>query len=237
MSSYSHYSFLRCGGLLVFILVFSLAGCVDTGVQNIPEKTNFTSMLNIVNVAKDEGNAAVTFDGQSFGTISFGSDMPAGSYTQMPAGTRKMIVNFTSGKKDTILQPLPTDSKARIFILNVDSLTRNYTYLHERYTYEIAGQDGKALVRFFHASPDAGDGKILMSVTGGVQDSVMVSTLVFGKSSPGYFSLTAGSTYNFKLIFGTDTLKVTPSLSAKKRYTHLVYDVKASLQQKLLTDD
>ncbi|MDI6767691.1 MAG: hypothetical protein QME52_12790 [Bacteroidota bacterium] len=235
MSSY-YYSYLRIVGLLLLILILSFTGCVDTGVQNIPEKINFTSMLNIVNTAKDEGNAVVTFDGQSFGTVAFGYDFPAGSYTQMPAGTRKMIVNFASGKKDTIMQPLPTDSKARIFILKVDAATI-YAYLHERYTYEIAGQDGKALVRFFHASPDAGDGKILMSVTGGVQDSVMVSTLVFGKSSPGYFSLTAGSTYNFKLIFGTDTLKVTPVLSAKKRYTHLVYDVKASLKQKLLTDD
>jgi len=237
MSSYYYYSYLRIVGLLLLILILSFTGCVDTGVQNIPENINFTSMLNIVNTAKDEGNAVVTFDGQSFGTVAFGSDFPAGSYTQMPAGTRKMIVNFASGKKDTIIQPLPTDSKARIFILKVDAVTRNYTYIHERYTYEIAGQDGKALLRFFHASPDAGNGKILMSVTGGVQDSVLVSTLVFGKSSPGYFSLTAGTTYNFKLIFGTDTLKVTPALSAKRRYTHLVYDVKASLQQKLLTDD
>ena len=49
--------------LSVWLVVF-IGGCVDIGVQTIPDSVNYSSQINVVNLIAGPEAATITIDGQ-----------------------------------------------------------------------------------------------------------------------------------------------------------------------------
>ncbi len=224
----------------VILILFS--GCVDTGVQSIPDSIIYYSQLKFTNLVAGAGTATFTLNGQSIGSADFGQEAP-GSFMQVQAGNKTLDVGFTSAATQQYKFSADTDYKIRIFLIGTaasNDLMKN----NQRYIWQTKDSpNGAALfppdtgqVDLFNGSPDAELSSI--KITGGGLDSTFTfdSPLALGDNT-GYMLLKAGS-YAFDVTYN-DSLHSTFNydVAAKGRYTAVVYDVTGSVKNAVFVDD
>ena len=228
--------------LSICTVVF-IAGCVDTSVQSIPPSIDYSSQIKVVNLVSGGGTATLTLNGQSLGTVDFGSEVPGSqsAFLTIPSGNKILIAGFTS-VTDTFRFAAATDYKIRIFLVGTagsNNLVSNY----QRYIWQTPGSaNGSALfpadtgqVAFFNGSPDA----LLNSVTFNGADTTTLefdSPLALG-DGVSYTKLKSGS-YTFDVLYN-DSLHVTfnYTLDSKGRYTAVIYDAATSIKNAVFIDD
>lgn len=218
-------------------LTFAVWSCVDVNNTNI-SVVDYKTQANFVNLAIGLGTAEVRLDGQSIGSADFAGEIPGSSqYVAVSSGSRVLRIKYSGGTApaDTVTFTFATDLKGRVF-MNGDVTARSYVFASERAIYQASGLSDTVLLRTFHASPDVGN--ISIVATSGGKDSTIISGLAYAKGS-GYFKFPATSSYTFTVISGTDTLfkNISFAVAAGKRYTAAIYDIRASIKQKLFTDD
>lgn len=248
----------------VSLLAF-IVGCVDTSVQPIPKSIDYRSQISVVNLTVGTGTATVNVYGAKpsvagdgsladnidyssailTGSLTLGSVAPA-TYQDVPAGAKAIIVTYTSAAKDTFKLTTDTDYKMRLFIVGDNSAGgRTLVKSAERTIFQAPGSsggaslfpDGYGWVKFFNGSPDVGTvGDVV--VKGGKLDTTFAFNAGFAKGSD-YLKLASGTAYTFTVRSDAkDTLTTFSQTPASKgRYTTVIYDVKASLKNKVLTDD
>ncbi len=250
----------------VSLLAF-VVGCVDTAVQPIPTSIDYRSQISVVNLTVGTGTAAVSVYGAKAGVVNgdslvnnidyssallsgsltLGAIAPTAAYQDVPAGSKAIVVSYTSAAKDTFKLTTDTDYKMRLFIIGDNSAGgRSVVKSTERYIFQTPGSssgaklfpDGYGWVRFFNGSPDVGTvGDVV--VKGGKLDTTFSVSAGFGKGSASYLKLASGTAYSFTVRSSAkDTLTTFSQTPASKgRYTAIIYDAKASLKNKVLTDD
>lgn len=222
-------------------IVFNV-GCVDVSVQPIPNSINYSSQIKVVNLVSGAGTATLTLNGQSLGTVDFGSEVPGSqsAFLTVPAGSKTLSASFTNAASKNFQFAATTDYKMRIFLIGT-AASNDLVSNSQRYIWQTKDSDnGKALfppdtgqVAFFNGSPDA----ILDSVTiNGTTPIGFESPLAIGKGT-GYIKLKSGS-YTFDILYN-DTLHVTfnYNLESKGRYTAVIYDAAASIKNAVFIDD
>ncbi len=224
--------------LLSLLLIFVLISCVDISTTNVPV-VDYKTQANFVNLAIGLGTADVQVDGQPIGSAAFAGEVPAAAqYATISSGSRVLRFKYSGGTApaDTVRMAFNTDQKGRVFMVGDATAPRSYVFVSERATYETPGVPDNVLLRAFHASPDVGSVDIIART--GAKDSTIVTGLAYSKAS-GYFQFRAATSYTFTVISGMDTLfkNISFSVSAGKRYTAAIYDKRASIKQKLFTDD
>lgn len=225
-----------------FISALLIAGCVDTSVNPIPPSIDYQSQVKVVNLVSGAGPATLTLNGQSLGTVDFGSEIPGSgsAFLTVGAGDKTLATTFTSATSQTYKFALVTDYKYRVFLVGTDS-SNNAVRMAQRYIWQTKdSENGKALfpegigqVAFFNGSPDA----VISSVTMTGPDTLVVTqSLALGKSTT-YSKLKAGD-YAFDVLYNTDQhLTFNYTLGAKGRYTAVIYDAAASIKNAVLVDD
>ena len=78
--------------------VVFIAGCVDTDVNPIPPSIDYQSQMKVVNLVQGAGTATLTLNGQSLGTVDFGSETPGSSsaFLTIPSGSKTVAASFAS---------------------------------------------------------------------------------------------------------------------------------------------
>jgi len=104
---------------IVIGIILYLAGCVDTGVENIPQNINFNSQVRFVNQVPG-ANATISIDGGSVGTVQSGA---TSSYTQAPSGSRNIIASYSSGPN--VEGPIFLETDYKITVSIVEDSTGN----------------------------------------------------------------------------------------------------------------
>ncbi len=227
-------------------LAFFIVGCVDTSVQPIPSSFNFRSEVALVNFAEGVGAADFsmsTANGEtiSFGTLGFGEASSA--FLDVPAGSKTLKFNSESYKFNTEI-----DKKIRLFVVGT-SADRKVVKFTQRYTFQTADDpsnnflypENMAGIALANGSSDAVVTKI-HAVSSDVDTMISLPSPLELGDIASYRYLKAG-TYTLEIIAegsAGDTVITsfqTPSLSSKGRYTAAIYDVKASLKNKVFTDD
>jgi hypothetical protein len=239
-------------------LILFLAGCVDTGVDNIPTSINYNSQVKIVNLASGVGTATVTMKDASggsisFGQISFGSDAPAEgqSYQTIPAGNKTLSISYSSGGASSLLLTTESNYKMRIFLIADTSNVKSLIKRTERYIWQTKSSatdkylypTDTAEVAFFNASPDFTvdtvdvNGKIVVFSNGDttVFSNLAAKALGLGDAM-GYAKIKAGN-YTFNFISNGIKATFSATLSSQGRYTIVIYDKASSLKGKAFTDD
>ena len=153
----------------IFVVVF-IAGCVDTSVQSIPSSIDYSSQIKIVNLVSGAGTATLTLNGQSLGTVDFGSEIPGSqvAFLTIPAGNKTLVASFASADTNDFQFAAATDFKLRAFLVGTAASIELFTQ-YQRYIWQTPGSaNGSALfpadtgwVAFFNGSPDA----VINSVT------------------------------------------------------------------------
>ncbi len=228
-------------------IVLYLTGCVDTSVQPIPDHFDFRSQVNIVNVAEGVSQAEVSLvskDGStvSFGNIAFGAESPAGSFTEVAAGSKTMIFKHSGGTEEFKITA-DTDRKIRYFVFGPAGERDVFNFV-QRYTFQTKGSPNSekffpkdsCQIAFFNGSSDATiDGFI--AVASGIDTTVAFpKTIGMGKGAA--YSQIKAADYRFYVISGSDTLTTfTAKLDQQKRYTAVIYDATANIKSKVFTDD
>jgi len=228
----------------IWTVVF-IAGCVDVSVQPIPNSVNYSSQIKVVNLVSGAGTATLTLNGQSLGSVDFGSEVPGPQLTflTIPAGSKTLSASFTSAASKDFQFAATTDYKIRIFLVGTAASNDLVTHT-QRYIWQTKDSDnGKALfppdtgqVTFFNGSPDA----VLKSVT--INNATDTTTITFdsplemGDGAP-YIMLKSGS-YSFNVLYN-DSLHTTfdYTLGAKDRYTAVIYDAASSIKNTVFVDD
>ena len=236
--------------LSVWFVVF-IGGCVDVGVQTIPDTINYSSQLKFVNLIVGAETATLTLDGQSLGTVNLGGEAPSSSgFMQIPSGNKVLNISYNdanAGIDTSFIARFTaiTDYRIRIFLIGT-SASNELMLNAQRYIWQTKdSENGRALfpadtgqVAFFNGSPDA----VLtgVDITGGTLDTTLTiefeSPLEMGGMMP-YMNLHSGS-YSFSISYG-DSSSTTFSydLQSKGRYTVVTYDMEASLKNTVLVDD
>jgi hypothetical protein len=213
-------------------------------VESIPNSITYYSQIKFTNLVSGASAATLTLNGQSVGSVNFGSETPdpQSAFLTTTSGSKSLLVDF--GSLDTIHQfAATTEYKIRVFLVGTTG-SNELIANSQRYIWQTKDSDhGKALfpadtgqVALFNGSPDA----VLNSVTfNGTSDTTTVefdSPLAMGEGV-GYTKLKSGS-YTIDVLYN-DTLHVTfnSTLAAKGRYTAVLYDAAASLKNAVFIDD
>src|SRR3970282_2928283 len=79
----------------IWTVVF-IAGCVDVSVQPIPYSVNYSSQIKVVNLVSGAGTATLTLNGQSLGSVDFGSEVPGPQlvFSSISGCTYSLVVTF-----------------------------------------------------------------------------------------------------------------------------------------------
>ncbi len=228
-------------------LVFLMVGCVDTSVQPIPSKIDYRSQVKIVNLAPDISTADFTLVTHakktiSFGTIAYG-DESAGDYKDIPAGSKQLQFN-----SETLKLTTEVDRRMRLFVVGATAADRDVIKMDDRYIFQKKDDPGSkmlyrpdtAAVAFANGSPGLAITKI-NAVSADV-DTTLAIALGYG-SVANHQYLKAGD-YTINIISnnkaGNGDSVVTSfqaGLTAKGRFTAVIYGNKTSLQNKVFTDD
>lgn len=232
--------------MLSVCLVVFIGGCVDIGVQTIPDSVNYNSQVKFVNLIVGAGTATLTLDGQSLGTVDFGGEAPSSSgFLQIPSGNRILNISYNdaiAGIDTTYASRFSagTDYRIRIFLVGTSASNELFSN-YQRYIWQTKDSDhGRALfpadtgqVAFFNGSPDA----VLSGVAIMSTDTLEVEfALEMGDSQP-YMSLPAGS-YTFDISYGDGShTTFTYDVQARSRYTVVTYDMEANIKTAVLVDD
>lgn len=230
--------------LLLVFLYFTTAffvGCVDTSVNPIPDRIDYSSQMKVVNLATGAGSATLTLDGQSLGSVSFGGEIPgSGSgFLTIPSGSRNLAVSFDNGQSKTFRFSATTEYKFRAFLIGA-STNPSLVIVNQRYTWQSKdSENGQPLfpadtawVSVFNGSPDI----TVNSIEIGTELTEFDAPVETGKSS-GYVKNAAG-TYNIVITYNdTQTLTFNHSLNSKSRYTIVLYDEAAQIKYAVLLDD
>jgi hypothetical protein len=227
----------------VFLIVISFGlGCVDVDKQLIGP-VDYRSEARFVNLAVPFGSVTLRVDDTQFGTAAVAATLPASGYTSVPSGRRIIYASY-SAASDTVPLPIPTEWKGSVLIYAPDAATREYLWVGERYTFETPTiADNEVQIRVVNVCPDGGTLAVSATVTAAGVDTVLVSELPVTAATPyaALPSIAGGFPYVFYAYSATDTLvralNLSSQLSAKKRYTAVIYDVQASVKTVLLTDD
>lgn len=224
-----------------FISALLIAGCVDTSVNPLPDKIEYSSQMKVVNLVSGADQATLTLNGQSLGSAALGSEVPGSGtdFLTVLSGSKTLISNFSSASIDTFKFAAATERKFRVFLVG-DVTDNSAVIMTQRYVWQTKdSQEGTALfpdgsgwIAFFNGSPDA----VLNSVTIDGTATTFTGGLAMGKGK-GYIKLAAG-THDFVLYYNNNqTLTFTYNLASKGRYTAVVYDVAASIKNAVLVDD
>jgi hypothetical protein len=223
----------------IFVVVF-ITGCVDTSVQSIPSSIDYSSQIKIVNLVSGAGTATVTLNGQSLGTVDFGSEIPGSqvAFLTIPAGNKTLNAVFATDTSDYLFAAA-TDYKLRVFLVGTSASNELFTQ-YQRYIWQTPGSaNGSALfpadtgqVAFFNGSPDA----VINGVTIGDTSITFDSPLAMGDGTS-YHKLKTGS-FAVDVLYN-DSLHVTfnYTLESKGRYTVAIYDAAASIKNAVFVDD
>jgi hypothetical protein len=175
-------------------------------------------------------------------TLNLGA---ADAYRSIPAGTKAIIATYTGfpAEKDTFSLTTETDYKMRIYLVGDGTATGiEAQKAAERYIGQTPNSSqgasifpaGFGWIRLINGSAD--DTVTTIKIKGGSVDSTITATVLY-KGGTKYHQFAPG-TYTLSFWNGSDSLaSVTKSLASKGRYTALIYDLKASLKTKVLTDD
>ena len=235
--------------LLGMALAVSIVGCVDTSVQPIPSTIDYRSHVKLVNFADGVSSADFTMenaDGStiSFGAIAFGNeDAKSSSFNDIPAGSKTLLFGTESLKLTT-----DVDQQIRLFILG-PAADRTYTKVTQRYIFQTQDDPSNSAmyrpdtagISIFNGSIDAVIDEI-HAVSTDAEGNIVVDTtfsdlgLELGAGTA-YKYLKAGN-YNISVLSGSDIIStIQVNTESKKRYTAAIYDVLASLKNKVFTDD
>lgn len=225
-----------------FISALLIAGCVDTSVNPLPDKIEYSSQMKVVNLVSGADQATLTLNGQSLGSAALGSEVPGSGtdFLTVLSGSKTLISNFSSASIDTFKFAAATERKFRVFLVG-DVTDNSAVIMTQRYVWQTKdSQEGTALfpdgsgwVAFFNGSPNA----VLNSVTIDSTKTTFTGGLAMGKAK-GYIKLAAGS-HDFELNYDNNkTLTFTQNIASKGRYTAVVYNpVADSLTTVVLVDD
>ena len=231
----------------IFVVVF-ISGCVDTSVQSIPSSIDYSSQIKIVNLVSGAGTATVTLNGQSLGTVDFGSEIPGSqvAFLTIPAGNKTLNAVFATDTSDYLFAAA-TDYKLRVFLAGTAASNELVTQ-YQRYIWQTPGSaNGSALfpadtgqVAFFNGSPDNTVDVVHVKYTGldtsiHIDDELSSDPISMGGGFP-YVKLPQGN-YNLYTISGSDTLTIPLTLASKGRYTVAIYDAAASIKNAVFVDD
>ena len=233
-------------------VMFYLLGCVDTNVQPIPDHFNFRSQVKVVNVGYENGGAismnSVTGGPISFGTVGYGEESL--EFKDIPAGSKKLIINYSSSAADTFSLVTDTDAKLRIFLMGNDTTKRVAKKSMERNIWQTKNSAtdknlypvDSVYVAFMNGSPNASFDTLIVKGTS-------IDTFAFKKS----LKMGDGAAY-MKFPAGTDTLSFISSsdsldsgsytlitkefnFASQSRYTSVIYGTIQSLKIKVYQDD
>lgn len=232
--------------LLVFLFLTTvfIAGCVDTSVNPIPSSINYSSQMKVVNLATGAGSASLSLSGQSLGSVTFGGELPGSqaAFLTIPSGSKTLVASFDNGSSKSFRFSATTDYKFRAFLVGsaADTTGPSLVIVNQRYVWQTKdSENGKPLfpadtawISVFNGSPDI----TINSIKIGANENEFSTPLELGKNST-YLKNVAGNvtidiTYN-----DTETLSFSYDLSAKSRYTIVLYDVSANLKYAVLLDD
>ena len=229
--------------LLIAFSIFSvvlIAGCVDTSVQTIPDTIDYSSQMKVVNLVIGSTSATVSLNGESLGTVAYGSETPTSSdFLTIPSGNKVLAANFGTSSESYNFSA-SSEYKFRAFMIGEEG-SSELAISYQRYIWQTPNsEEGKSLfpsdtgqVAFFFASPDASVDEVTISGT----ETVTLEGPYTKGSSVGYTELPAG-TYAFDVSYN-DSLHLTFNydLASKGRYTVAVYDSAASLKSAVFVDD
>lgn len=103
-----------CSGLILFV-----SGCVDTGVQTIPDKVVLNSQVKIVSLIPEQGGGTITAKiNNTDYTIDPGQEAPGAGqpFIEFISGSKTLTV---SNSNVSMSQPIPfvTERKMRVFVV------------------------------------------------------------------------------------------------------------------------
>lgn len=226
--------------------ILLINGCVDTSVQTIPGSISYQSQIKVVNLITGAGTATLSLNGQALGSADFGNEVPGATsdFLTITAGSKTLSASFASAASKTYQFAATTDYRMRIFLVGT-AATNELIASSQRYIWQTKNSAGSSTlfpadtgqVAFFNASPDAKLNSVTAIST--ASDTVAITFsggLETGKLN-GYKKFKAG-TYAFDVLYN-DTLHTTftKDLTAKSRYTAVIYDAAASIKNSVLTDD
>lgn len=232
--------------LLVFVFLTAIffAGCVDTSVNPIPSSINYSSQMKVVNLATGAGSATITLNGQSLGTVTFGGELPGSqaAFLTIPSGSKTLVASFDNSTSKSFRFSATTDYKFRAFLYGstTDPDGPSLVVVNQRYIWQTKDSENgaklfpadTAWVSVFNGSPDI----TINSISIGGNDNEFDTPLELGKNSE--YLKSASGNYTITITYnGTETLNFTADLSAKSRYTIVLYDTSANLKYAVLLDD
>lgn len=231
---------------LSFCAIVFIAGCVDTDVNPFPSSIDYSSQLKVVNLVPGAGDAALTLNGQSIGTATFGGDAPATTdFLTIPSGSKTLNASFTTASDQSYQFPATTEYKMRAFIIGADAANSEVVTMAQRYIWQTKDSpnganlfpDSTGWVAFFNGSPDA----TISTIEVDGEDSHL-SSLAMGDGSP-YLELPLANgsdevvTFDVYYNDDADHITIDVSVSNKGRYTVAVYDSAASIKNAVFVDD
>ncbi|AFH48879.1 Hypothetical protein IALB_1168 [Ignavibacterium album JCM 16511] len=200
--------------------------------------------MKVVNLATGAGSASLTLNGQSLGSVTFGGELPGSqeAFLTIPSGSKSLVASFDNGSSKSFRFSATTDYKFRAFLVGsaADTTGPSLVIVNQRYIWQTKdSENGKPLfpadtawISVFNGSPDI----TVNSIKIGADVNEFSTPLELGKNST-YLKNAAGNvtieiTYN-----NTEILSFSYDLSAKSRYTIVLYDVSANLKYAVLLDD
>ncbi|HEX9252185.1 MAG TPA: DUF4397 domain-containing protein [Ignavibacteriaceae bacterium] len=221
--------------------VVFITGCVDTDVNPLPPSIDYQSQMKVVNLVQGAGTATLTLNGQSLGTVDFGSETPGSSaaFLTVPSGSKSVDASFTTAANQNYRFAATTEYKMRVFLVGTSAASNAFVQF-QRYIWQTKdSQNGAALfpadtgwVAFFNGSPDATISTV--EVNG---EDIHLNSIVTGSGSS-YVKLPAG-THTFDVYYNDDADHITFDIdvASKGRYTATIYDVAASIKNAVFVDD
>ncbi len=234
---------------VIFLLTFSfiiifINSCVDTSVQNI-SPIDYKSQIQFVNLANNVGSAAILVDGQSFGTLNFGDELPGG-YREISSGSKSVVIDYSAAgvPNDTFKVVFETERKMRVFIIG-DASSRSFVKVHERYIWQTKdSKEGANLfppdtfkIMIFHGAPGVRSiGSVRIKVA--TKDTTVALPLSYGKASS-YIALRAGLPYTFIAYSdrGDSLSSVNLTPEARRAYTAVLYGSPGAIRSKVFIND
>ena len=112
------------------VLVWS--GCVDTGVENIPQTIDYKSQVKFVNQVPNE-TATITMDGSQVATVPSGG---GSAYMEAPSGSRNVTATYSSGPNVSGRVYLDTERKITVTIQEDSTGARSFAKTDEGYVWQ-----------------------------------------------------------------------------------------------------
>lgn len=221
--------------------VVFIAGCVDTDVNPIPPSIDYQSQMKVVNLVQGAGTATLTLNGQSLGTVDFGSETPGSSsaFLTIPSGSKTVAASFASVNSQNYRFAATTEYKMRVFLVGTTAGSVSFVQ-NQRYIWQTKDSPNGAelfpadtgWVAFFNGSPDA----TISTIEIDGEDSHLGS-LETGVGTS-YVQLPAGN-HTFDVYYNDDADHITFDIAVTStgRYTAAIYDVAASIKNAVFVDD